>query len=142
MRKIIKETDNTNRSFREADFELWMHDPLVIGIEVLLSNNHPIKDECDIFAGKYPKDFKFVGWHLGCRCCPIPVTPSKEEVIEYVKAQIAGKDVSDWKFKGEVKEMPDTMKQWIKNNRINLIKLKEGGLLPEWILDNPKYINV
>ena len=130
-----KEADKTNREFREADYECWSDNPLVIGIEVILSNNHPIKDECDIFAGKYPKDFKFIGWHPQCRCIAIPVTPSKDEVIEYVKAQAAGKDVSNWKFKGIITDIPNSMKEW-------LLKYKETfteDSIPEWITCNYKY---
>lgn len=133
-----KESEEINRGFREADYESWIDNPLVIGIEVILSNNHLIKDECDILAGKYPKDFKFIGWHLGCKCCSIPVTPSKEEVIEYVKAQAAGEDVYNWKFKGEVTDIPNSMKEWISKNKETF----EKESIPEWITCNSKYTGI
>ena len=48
----------------------------ILGIEVHLSNNHtclnakgepePFYDICDELQGRYPKDFKFTGWHPLC----------------------------------------------------------------------------
>ena len=51
----------------------------MVGIEVHLSNNHTcmghkgklildFHDICDELQGRYPKDFKFTGWHPHCRC--------------------------------------------------------------------------
>ena len=133
-----READKINKEFREADYECWADNPFVLGIEVMLSNNHPIKDECDIFAGKYPKDFKFIGWHFGCKCCSIPVTPSKEEVIEYARAQAAGKDVSNWKFNGEITDIPKSMKEWLLKNKETFTKES----IPEWVLCNSKYTGI
>lgn len=131
-----------NMAYHAADYESWIDNPLVIGIEVILSNNHtlngkPFVDICDALKGKYPKTFKFTGWHPQCRCVAIPVTPSKEEVIEYVKAQAAGKDVSHWKFKGEIKEMPKVFTGWMKDNSERLEKMKSK---PYFITDNEKMV--
>lgn len=131
-----------NMAYHAADYESWIDNPLVIGIEVILSNNHtcngkPFVDICDYLKGKYPKAFKFTGWHPQCRCVAIPVTPSKKEVIEYAKAQAAGKDVSGWKFKGEVKDMPKAFTGWMKDNRERVERMKSK---PYFIIDNEKLV--
>lgn len=61
----------TNMAYHEADFQRWSGLDFVVGIEVKLSNNHtlngvPFTDICDDLKGKYPKDFKFIGWHPKC----------------------------------------------------------------------------
>ena len=127
-----------NMAYHASDYENWLNDPLVIGIEIILSNNHtlngkPFVDICDALKGKYPKTFKFTGWHPQCRCVAIPVTPSKEEVIEYAKAQAAGEDVSGWKFKGEVKEMPKAFSGWMKDNAERVERMKSK---PYFVTDN------
>ena len=131
-----------NMAYHAADYESWTDNPFVIGIEVILSNNHtcngkPFVDICDYLKGKYPKTFKFTGWHPQCRCVAIPITPSKEEVIEYVKAQAAGEDVSNWKFKGEVKEMPKAFTGWMKENSERVERMKSK---PYFITDNEELI--
>ena len=131
-----------NMAYHSADYESWIDNPLVIGIEIILSNNHtcngkPFVDICDYLKGKYPKTFKFTGWHPQCRCVAIPITPSKEEVIEYVKAQATGKDVSGWKFKGEVKEMPKSFTGWMKENSERVERMKSK---PYFITDNEALI--
>ncbi|MBQ9638742.1 MAG: hypothetical protein IJV22_04195, partial [Bacteroidales bacterium] len=65
----------TNIAYRTADYERIKDLDFVVGIEVHLSSNHTCKgvegvfrDICDELQGKYPKDFKFTGWHPNCRC--------------------------------------------------------------------------
>lgn len=82
----------TNIAYRTADYERWQNLDFVVGIEILLSNNHtclgadgkphPFHDICDELAGRYPKDFKFVGWHPHCRCRCIPILMTEEELME------------------------------------------------------------
>lgn len=127
-----------NMAYHAADYESWIDNPLVIGIEIILSNNHTCNgksfvDICDYLKGKYPKTFKFTGWHPQCRCIAIPVTPSKEEVIEYAKAQASGKDVSNWKFKGEIEEPGDGFKKWIDENAGRITRMRAT---PYFIRDN------
>ena len=131
-----------NMAYHSSDYESWIDNPLVIGIEIILSNNHtcngkPFVDICDYLKGKYPKTFKFTGWHPQCRCVAIPVTPSQEEVIEYVKAQATGKDVSGWKFKEEEKEMPKAFTGWMKENSERVERMKSK---PYFITDNEALI--
>ncbi|MDR0682643.1 MAG: hypothetical protein LBG15_12490, partial [Dysgonamonadaceae bacterium] len=61
----------TNMAYRTSDHTRWQQLDFVVGIEVRLSNNHtlngkPFTDICDDLKGKYPKTFKFTGWHPLC----------------------------------------------------------------------------
>ena len=127
-----------NMAYRSADHERWSEEWFVIGIEVRLSNNHtcngkPLVDICDYLKGQYPKTFKFTGWHPQCRCYAIPITYGKDEVIEYIKARREGKDVSGWKFKGEVKEPNDGFKKWVDENAGRVARMRST---PYFIRDN------
>ena len=127
-----------NMAYRSADHERWKEEWFVIGIEVRLSNNHtcngkPLVDICDNLKGEYPKAFKFTGWHPQCRCFAVPITCGKDEFAEYIKARRAGKDVSNWRFKGEIKEPNDGFKKWIDENAGRITRLKST---PYFIRDN------
>lgn len=131
-----------NMAYRTADYENWKLDKLVIGIQIKLSNNHtlngkPFVDICDFLKGEYPKEFKFTGWHPMCRCWAIPITPTQEEVIAYTKKLMAGEDVSNYKFKGEVKELPKVFKNWMAQNSSRIDRMKQK---PYFITDNEKII--
>lgn len=73
----------TNIAYRTSDQERWKQFDFVVGIEVRLSNNHTclgrdgkpheFHDICDELAGRYPKDFKFTGWHPHCRCHAVSI---------------------------------------------------------------------
>lgn len=72
-----------NIAYRTADYDQYQSLPFVRGIEIRLSNNHPVADICDDLAGVYPKDFKWTGWHPNCRCYQIPVLAKPEEVDKW-----------------------------------------------------------
>lgn len=63
-----------NMAYRTAENERWKQMDFVVGYEIKLSGNHNCKgipnsqfyDVCDALAGKYPKDFTWVGWHPNC----------------------------------------------------------------------------
>jgi len=55
-----------NMAYRESDHLRWKQLDFVDGFEVKLSNAHKIFDICDLVKGKYPKGFKFIGWHPQC----------------------------------------------------------------------------
>lgn len=133
----------TNMAYHEADTLAWMQSPACIGIEVTLSNNHTCRgvkgmffDICDELAGKYPRDFKFTGWHPFCRCVAVPITASKEEFVSYLQDMIAGMDVSGVEFKGTVKDMPACFTKWCARNKERIERMSEHGTLPYFIKDN------
>lgn len=128
-------TEN-NMAYRTADHTRWQALPFVIGIEIHISNNHPTEDICDIFDGKrFPKDFKFTGWHPWCRCYAVSILAKQEEMDAYIKALIAGEDVSDWQFTGKVEQMPTEFTKWMKDNESRIAKAKS---MPYFIKDNFK----
>ena len=79
-----------NIAYRTADHERWQQLDFIVGIEVRLSNNHtclgkdgkphPFYDICDELKGKYPKDFKFTGWHPHCRCIATTILKTDAEM--------------------------------------------------------------
>lgn len=136
-------TEN-NMAYRTADHLRWQQQPFVVGIEIKLSNNHTCKgvigrfvDICDDLAGIYPKDFKFVGWHPHCRCYCVPKQASKEEFMEYQQRLLNGEDVSNYQFKGEVKNVPDNFNKWIDKNKE---RAKGWSNMPYFVRHNPHYV--
>lgn len=128
----------TNMAYRTADFERWAQLNFVVGIEIKVSNNHSERDICDELAGRYPKDFKFVGWHPNCRCHAVAILASDEEISMLTDMILAGEDVSRFRSKEEVKRVPKEFVLWIKNNQDRISKATS---LPYFIRDNSKYVN-
>lgn len=128
-------TEN-NIAYRTADHGRWNALPFVLGIEISTSNNHPVEDICDELAGRYPKDFKFTGWHPWCRCFAVAVLADQKEMDAYTKAMMNGDDVSQWKFTGEVKDMPEGWNTWMTANAERIGKARSAGKLPYFIKDN------
>lgn len=131
-----------NMAYRSADHENWSAEKMVIGIRVSLSNNHtlngkPFFDICDELQGVYPKDFKFYMWHICCRCWATPITPTQEEVIDYTKKLMAGEDVSNYKFKDEVTELPKAFRFWYAKNYSRVARMRHK---PNFITDNVSLI--
>lgn len=131
-----------NMAYRSADHENWSAEKMVIGIRISLSNNHtlngkPFFDICDELKGIYPKDFKFTGFHCQCRCWATPITPTQAEVIDYTKKLMAGEDVSGYKFKGEVTELPKAFRFWYAKNYSRVARMKNK---PNFITDNQSLI--
>ena len=128
-------TEN-NIAYRTADHNRWQALPFVIGIEIHISNNHPTEDICDIFDGKrFPKDFKFTGWHPWCRCYAVSVLASQEEMDAYTTALMNGEDVNHLKFTGQVEKMPNEFNKWMKDNQA---RIENATSMPYFIKDNFK----
>ena len=134
-------TEN-NMAYRTSDHERRKQIPFIVGIEIKLSNNHTCKgvpgrfyDICDELKGVYPKDFKFVGWHPHCRC--FAIDKISDDFTDYQSRLIAGEDVSDYKFKDEVKDLPNKFKDWYTDNQDRIARAKS---LPYFLRDNKKLI--
>lgn len=135
----------TNMAYHTADYLRWQQMDFVVGIEVRLSNNHNcvgIKpghffDICDELKGKYPKDFKFVGWHPHCRCHAVPIFKTDEEFDRDEKRILEGKNPIN-KSKNKVREMPKQFGQWVTDNKERVAK---ASSLPYFIRDNAKLID-
>jgi len=129
----------TNIAYREADFTRWQQLDFVVGVEIKLSNNHPVWDICDDLKGVYPKGFKWVGWHPNCRCYMVPVLAKEEELDQMLDKILNGEDpgsvVTD-----SPKDLPDQFQTWVKGNEERYAKAEAKGTLPYFIRDNKKAV--
>ena len=116
-----------NMAYRTSDHERWKSLKFVLGYEVKLSNRHPAPDICNHAAGRYPNEFKFVGWHPQCLCYAVPILPDKKSFLDNL--------VNGVPLKGEVKDIPDSMKQYISDNITRISAYKKQ---PFWVQDNFK----
>lgn len=105
-----------NMAYRAADEARWAELPFIVGFEVKLSSRHPCDDICNDLAGKYPKTFKFRGWHPHCFCYCVSILASDEEINALQKKILDGGDISRFKSKNEVKDVPKGFKDWIADN--------------------------
>lgn len=133
-------TEN-NIAYRTCDHKRWQALDFVLGQEIRLSNNHtlngkPFTDICDELAGKYPKEFKFTGWHPWCRCYSVSILADEAEVDEYCKLIAEGKSVANFKFTGALTpdDMPKEFKEWVKANEDRIAGAKQ---MPYFLKDNP-----
>lgn len=108
----------------------------VVGIEIKLSGNHPEPDICDDLKGRYPKDFKFTGWHPHCRCHVETILKTSEELEADNKRIMEGGEPTAGSV-NEVKDVPQAFKDWLKGNEE---RAKYISSVPYFIKDNPKYI--
>ena len=157
----------TNIAYRTADHLRWQKMDFVVGIEIVLSNNHTIRlqpgektsdlpgqmradgtpkanavrtltDICDTLAGRYPKDFKFTGWHPHCRCRAVTILKTEEEMARDTQRILEGKQPST-DSDNAVTDTPEAFKGWVENNRD---RIANGHSLPYFIRDNAKYTGI
>ncbi len=131
----LTRTEN-NIAYRSSDHERWQNMPFVTGFEVKLSKSHPKYDICDSMVGKYPKDFKFVGWHPQCLCYKTPILNSDEDFEKMEDAVLAGEPIPS--AAGQVIQTPAGFRDWVKDNKDRVSGWKNK---PYWMRDNPDYIN-
>ena len=114
----------------------------VVGIEIKLSNNHtmngvPLTDICDTLAGRYPKDFKFTGWHPHCRCHVVTVLKTEEEMAEDTQRILAGEQPEKGSV-NTVRDVPAAFKGWVEEHAD---RIEMGGNLPYFVADNRKRVD-
>lgn len=134
----------TNIAYRTSDHLRWQQLDFVVGIEVKLSNNHtlngqPFHDMCDTLKGRYPKDFKFTGWHPQCRCHAIPILKTEEEMAQDTQRILAGEQPTNDSVNA-VKNVPQQFSEWIEDNADRIQRAKERATLPYFIRDNRYYV--
>ena len=119
-----------NMGYREADHQRWQQMDFVQGIQIKLSNSPNHCPTCQRLAGKYPKGFKWSGWHVQCRCFAVPILQSQDDFI---------KSLTDDNFKptGQIDEMPANFKDWHKDNSDKISRAKN---LPYFLRDNKDVI--
>lgn len=135
----------TNMAYRTADYDRYQDLDFVVGIEVHLSNNHNCKgvpagayyDICDELQGKYPKDFKFTGWHPHCRCYVTTILKTDKEIAADNERIMAGLEPSE-ESENEVMVLPKGFVDW---QYANVERAKNHYTMPYFVHDNPQYIN-
>lgn len=135
-----------NIAYRTSDHLRWQQMDFVVGIEIRLSNNHtckgsdgkprPFIDICDKLQGRYPKDFKFTGWHPHCRCYAISILKTQEEIAEDTKRILNGESTSPYESVNFVGDVPPEFKEWIGDNKDRILY---GKSIPYFLSDNPAY---
>lgn len=132
-----------NMAYRESDHLRWNQLDFVVGFEVMLSNNHPVYDICDVVKGKYPKEFKFIGWHPQCRCKAIPILQDPKEFdtdeLNELTAAINGTEYEKFQSVNTVYDVPKGFKDWIAENAE---RSKGWKSQPYFIKDNFKGGNI
>ena len=108
----------------------------MVGIEIKLSNNHPVSDICDALKGIYPKTFKWTGWHPNCRCYQVPVLAKDEEIEKMLDKLMEDENATLENSDNEVKEVPRQFTEWVKNNDERIRVAKAKGTLPYFLRDN------
>jgi hypothetical protein len=98
-------------------------------------NGKPFTDICDDLKGKYPKTFKFTGWHPLCRCHAVSILKTPEEFMREKEAIMEGKE-PDAHSVNEVKDVPENFKKWVEDNKDRIAKAEKRGTLPYFIKDN------
>lgn len=141
-----------NMAYLEAEWQMYQNDPTIVAYEVKLSNNHTTKDNseegrhrlvdiCDQLQGRYPKTFKFVGWHPQCRCNMVPVFIGDKEFSEMCQSKRDGK-FDEWKDKSEERhrrDVPEGFKKWVEKNKGRIEDAQnDGKSVPYFIKDNYK----
>lgn len=127
----------TNMAYRTAEYDRIQCLDFVVGIEIKLSNNHtcngiPLHDICDDLCGRYPKDFKFTGWHPHCRCHVVTILKTEEELMQENAAILRGEEPSSESV-NRVGDVPDNFKEWIENNEY---RIKTARSIPYFMRDN------
>ena len=125
-----------NIAYRTSDYDRWQQMDFVVGIEIEPSHtNHPDHDLCDTLAGKYPKDFKFTGWHPHCRCFATPILKTKQEMQRDTERIMQGGEPEQGSKNG-VQSVPKKYEQWVEDNQQ---RIERRNTLPYFLRDNGNY---
>lgn len=128
-----------NMAYRESDYLRWQQLDFVIGIEIHRSNHEPLCEckLCDRLRGKYPKTFKFKGWHPQCMCYATPILVTDDEFdaqeLSDLKSALHGTEYKKLAVKGEITDVPDGFKEWVNEN---MEASKDWKSTPYFVKDN------
>ena len=113
----------TNIAYRSADYERWSKQDFILGIEIHRSANNrgPCKI-CDAMVGKYPKTFKFTGFHPFCICFATPITMEPEDYADFLLNDTVPQSQT-------ITDIPQAAKDFVSEN-------KDGLQSAFWYKDN------
>lgn len=129
----------TNMAYKAADHERYQQLDFVVGFEVHLSKSHSVRmpggDICDQLKGRYPKEFKFTGWHPQCMCYVTSVLMSNDEFSAMQSRILNGEPTEDMTSKNTIKSVPAGFNDWVGENTE---RGKSSEHQPYFIRDNFK----
>lgn len=111
-----------NMAYRESDHLRWEQLDFVVGFEIHRSNHEPqFKCKlCDRLVGKYPKTFKFKGWHPQCMCYATAILIDEEDFdnqeLSDLKSALKGTEYKKYSAKNAVTDFPEEFKKWVEEN--------------------------
>lgn len=122
----------TNIAYRTADYLRVQELDFVRGIRVNLSKNHTLNGKpfhciCDEFAGDYPKNFKFTGWHPLCRCYTTTILSEDPDAPEDTPL---------------VTEVPQGLRDWLDDNKDRVERIFQKGNPAYWLRDNAEKLGL
>ena len=102
---------STTLSYRTADYERWSEQDFILGIEIHRSANNrgPCKI-CDAMVGKYPKTFKFTGFHPFCICFATPITMEPDSFADFLLNDTVAQEQV-------ITDIPKTAKDFVDENK-------------------------
>lgn len=130
-RSIRLARSEINMAYRSSENERWRKLDFVVGYEIKVSHKHRVPDICDDLAGKYPKDFEWVGWHPNCTDYKIPILKTEDEFFS----------VDSKPSVNEVKDVPDSFKHWVRDNQASIKRSEARGTTPYFVRDNRKLVD-
>lgn len=128
-----------NMAYRESDWLRWQQLDFVIGFEVQRSNHEPQCKctVCERLVGRYPKYFKFKGWHPQCMCFATPILMDEADFdaqeLSDLKSALKGTEYKKLEVKDAVTDVPDGFKDWVAEKADEQNKWKST---PYFIKDN------
>ena len=131
-----------NMSYRNAEIESYQDKDYIVGYEVHRSTHDYGCDLCEDLKGKYPKSFKFNGWHPNCRCFITPILISEEEMAARREAILNGDAFDTSKSKNAVTDVPKGFKKWVSDNSDRIDATAEKGTLPYFLRDNASFVSL
>lgn len=133
-RSIRLARSEINMAYREAENRRWEQMDFVVGYEIKLSGRHSVEDICDRLKGRYPKSFRWTGWHPNDLCYKVPILSTEEEFWAWME----GREV---RSRNEVSDVPEGFKQWVGTNSGRIAKARKRGTLPYFVRDNQEVVN-
>lgn len=123
-------------AYRTAEQTRWRQFDFVVGFEVKTTQNGKHQEDiCDRLKGRYPKDFKWVGWHPQCLCYAVSILKTEEEFWRDLGGDTPGKSEK------EVTDVPQEFKDWVRDNADRIEKAEKRGTQPYFIRDKQKRID-
>ena len=124
----------TNMAYHKADNERWRKLDFVLGYEVQVSGTNPnVCPLCLELAGKYPKEFEFVGWHPHCRCHAVPIMEDIDSFQARQAALLRGERIP---ARGKVTAPPKNFTDHLASNSDRIVRSNQAGTLPYFVRDN------